>query len=328
MKLSKSEAIDLMNEWGFGGIPFLFLIDFEMKAIRLHRLDMDLPPDLHYSFHENQAVASKDRLSTECIFKKYPVSFSEYDQAFNKIRAEILAGNSFLLNLTFPTLVKTNLTLEEIYRLSRAPYKMLLENHFVCFSPESFITIQNGIITTRPMKGTINASMPEAEKILLANIKETAEHHTVVDLLRNDLSRVSGEVTVQRFRYIEKIVTNTGAILQASSEITGRLPENYHRMLGSIIIAMLPAGSVSGAPKEKTLEIIRKTEQADRGYYTGICGIFDGENLDSAVMIRMIEMHNGMMRFRSGGGITFLSNAREEYEELIEKVYVPIVYND
>ena len=327
MKLSKSEAIDLMNKWGSEGIPFLFLIDFEMKAIRLHRLDRDLPPDLHYSFHEDQDVFSKDRLSTECIFKKYPVSFPEYEQAFDQIQNEILAGNSFLLNLTFPTPVETNLTLEEIYRLSRAPYKILLENHFVCFSPELFITIQNGIITTRPMKGTIIASMPEAEKILLANIKETAEHHTVVDLLRNDLSRVAGEVTVKRFRYLEKIDTINGAILQTSSEITGRLPENYPCMLGSIVFAMLPAGSVTGAPKEKTLEIIRKTETADRGYYTGICGIFDGDNLDSAVMIRMIEMNNGMMRFRSGGGITFLSNAREEYEELIEKVYVPIVYN-
>ncbi|MFO7368742.1 MAG: aminodeoxychorismate synthase component I [Bacteroidales bacterium] len=327
MIYSKTEAIDLMNEWGSEGIPFLFLIDFEMKAIRMHRLDMDMPPDLHYSFHEDQAVFSEDRLSTECIFTKHPVSFTEYVQAFNQIQDEIHAGNSFLLNLTFPTPIETNLTLEEIYRLSRAPYRILLENHFVCFSPESFITIHNGIITTRPMKGTINASLPLAEKMLIENVKESAEHHTVVDLLRNDLSRVAGEVTVKSFRYCEKIVTNRGSILQTSSEITGRLPVNYQCMLGSIVFSMLPAGSVSGAPKEKTLEIIRKTEKADRGYYTGICGIFDGDKLDSAVMIRMIEMNNGMMRFRSGGGITFLSNAREEYEELIEKVYVPIVYN-
>ncbi|MBN1142806.1 MAG: aminodeoxychorismate synthase component I [Bacteroidales bacterium] len=325
MIYSKTEAIDRMNEWGTGGIPFLFLIDFEMKAIRLHRLDINTPADLHFSFHEDASDTSKDR--HEYIFIKHPVSFSEYEKAFNQIQDEILAGNSFLLNLTFPTPIETNLTLEEIYRFSRAPYKILFENHFVCFSPESFITIRDGMITTSPMKGTINASMPGAEQLLLANAKETAEHHTVVDLLRNDLSRVAREVTVKRFRYLGKIETNNGAILQASSEITGKLPENYHCMLGSIVFAMLPAGSVSGAPKEKTLEIIRKTEKADRGYYTGICGIFDGRNLDSAVMIRMIEMNDGMMRFRSGGGITFLSNAREEFEELIEKVYVPLVYN-
>lgn len=325
MKFSKTEAIDQMNEWGLRGIPFLFLIDFEMKAIRLHRLDLDPPPDLHFSFHQDQAISSEFGPSTELIFTKFPVPFYEYEQAFNQIQHEILAGNSFLLNLTFPTPVETNLTLEEIYRFSRAPYKILLEDCFVCFSPESFITIRNGIITTRPMKGTINTSTPLAEKTLIENKKETAEHHTVVDLLRNDLSRVAGEVTVNRFRYIEKIITNNGCILQASSEITGILPENYNHMIGGIVFDMLPAGSVTGAPKEKTVEIIRNTEKADRGYYTGICGIFDGKNLDSAVMIRMIEMHNGRMRFRSGGGITFLSNAREEYEELIEKVYVPIV---
>ncbi len=325
MIYSKAEAVDLMNEWGSEGLPFLFLIDFEMKVIRLHRLDMDAPPELHYSFHEDQVISSEDHSSPEYIFTKNPVSFSEYKLSFNQIQNEILSGNSFLLNLTFPTPVETNLTLEEIYRLSRAPYKILLKDHFVCFSPESFITIRNGIITTRPMKGTINAALPQAEQLLLENRKETAEHHTVVDLLRNDLSRVAGEVTVKRFRYIEKITTNNGCILQASSEITARLPENYHCRLGSIVFAMLPAGSVTGAPKEKTVAVIRKVENSDRGYYTGICGLFDGKNLDSAVMIRMIEMHKGTMRFRSGGGITFLSNAREEYEELIEKVYVPIV---
>lgn len=327
MIYSKTEAIDLMNEWGSEGIPFLFLIDFEMKVIRLHRLDMDAPPELHYSFHEDQVIYSEDQPPNEYIFTKQPVSYSEYELSFNQIQDEILAGNSFLLNLTFPTPVETNLTLEEIYRLSRAPYKILLKDRFVCFSPESFITIRNGIITTRPMKGTINAALPQAELLLLENRKETAEHYTVVDLLRKDLSRVAGEVTVKRFRYFEKINTNNGCILQASSEITGRLQENYHCRLGSIVFSMLPAGSVTGAPKEKTVAIIRKTEKADRGYYTGICGLFDGKNLDSAVMIRMIEMHNGMMRFRSGGGVTFLSKAREEYEELIEKVYVPIVYN-
>jgi len=87
---------------------------------------------------------------------------------------------------------------------------------------------------------------------------------------------------------------------------------------------MLPAGSVTGAPKKMTTSIIRDIENSDRGYYTGVCGVFDGESLDSAVMIRFIELQNGMMQFRSGGGITFMSQAREEYEELIEKVYVPI----
>jgi para-aminobenzoate synthetase component 1 len=129
---------------------------------------------------------------------------------------------------------------------------------------------------------------------------------------------------VNRFRYIDRIVTHEGELLQVSSEITGKLPDGYQSRLGEILFALLPAGSVTGAPKMKTMDVIREAEGADRGYYTGVCGIFDGNNLDSAVLIRLIENHNGVMRFRSGGGITFLSEARTEYKEMRDKVYVPI----
>jgi para-aminobenzoate synthetase component 1 len=158
----------------------------------------------------------------------------------------------------------------------------------------------------------------------MESLKETAEHHTVVDLLRNDLGMVASDIVVNQFRYITKIITHEGEILGVSSEITGKLPVGYQGRLGDIIFTLLPAGSVTGAPKTKTVALIRAVEKSDRGYYTGICGIFDGENIDSAVMIRFIEIHNGKMRFRSGGGITFLSRAVDEYNELINKVYVPV----
>ena len=130
---------------------------------------------------------------------------------------------------------------------------------------------------------------------------------------------------VDRFRYIERVGTNEGELLQVSSEITGKLPKGYRNRLGEILFSLLPAGSVTGAPKQKTLSIIRQAEKADRGYYTGICGIFDGNNLDSAVLIRFIENNDGILRFRSGGGITFLSESIHEYRELLDKVYVPII---
>ena len=88
---------------------------------------------------------------------------------------------------------------------------------------------------------------------------------------------------------------------------------------------MLPAGSICGAPKEKTVSIIQEVEQEKRGYYTGIFGFFDGENLDSAVNIRYLEKHQSEIRYRSGGGITSLSNLESEYNELIEKIYVPVI---
>ena len=91
-----------------------------------------------------------------------------------------------------------------------------------------------------------------------------------------------------------------------------------------MLAKLLPAGSISGAPKVKTVEVIQQAEQGKRGYYTGVFGYFDGENLDSAVAIRYIEQINGQFWFRSGGGITAKSQLKEEYQELLEKVYVPI----
>ena len=94
--------------------------------------------------------------------------------------------------------------------------------------------------------------------------------------------------------------------------------------LGNILFSLLPAGSVTGAPKPKTVDIINETEIYSRGFYTGIFGYFDGRNLDSSVIIRYIEKQNDAMYFKSGGGITFLSDWEKEYHEMLNKVYVPI----
>jgi len=112
-------------------------------------------------------------------------------------------------------------------------------------------------------------------------------------------------------------------LLQVSSEIAGVIPEGRPLNIGTILATMLPAGSVTGAPKEKTVEILRQAEGYDRGYYTGVFGWFDGRNLDSGVMIRFIEQQGDKLVYKSGGGVTALSSMKSEYEELIEKVYVP-----
>jgi para-aminobenzoate synthetase component I len=132
---------------------------------------------------------------------------------------------------------------------------------------------------------------------------------------------------VRRFRYIDEILTDTGGLLQVSSEIEGILSEKFHENIGDILFALLPAGSVTGAPKEKTVKIIKSVELTERGYYTGVFGYFKDRKLDSAVMIRFIENQDNVFWFRSGGGITHLSQVENEYNELIEKVYVPFVRN-
>lgn len=174
------------------------------------------------------------------------------------------------------------------------------------------------------MKGTINANIEKAKEQLLNSEKEFTEHNTIVDLIRNDLALVAKNIQVTQYRYLEKVETHRGAIYQTSSEICGELNENWQDNIGSILAKLLPAGSISGAPKEKTVQIIQTAEKQPRGYYTGVFGYFDGENVESAVAIRYIEQKDGKYLFRSGGGITALSKLNEEYQEILEKVYVPI----
>lgn len=235
----------------------------------------------------------------------------------------MLRGDSFLLNLTVATDLDTDFTLEEIFIRSKARYKLLVPDRFVCFSPETFVILSDGKISSFPMKGTIRADIPNADHIILNDYKESAEHHTIVDLIRNDLNRVATDVRVERFRYIDRLVTNRGEILQVSSQVTGNLPEDYLSRLGDLIFDMLPAGSISGAPKAATVRIIREAEKEDRGFYTGIFGYFDGKSFRSAVMIRFIEQQGNRLRFRSGGGITVNSDCSAEYQEVLQKVYLP-----
>lgn len=131
--------------------------------------------------------------------------------------------------------------------------------------------------------------------------KEAAEHATIVDLIRNDLSRVAEDVRVDKYRYVDVLHTNKGDILQTSSEFSGRLPEDYPHHLGEILDAQLPAGSITGAPKDKTMQIIQEAEGYDRGFYTGIMGIYDQGELNSAVMIRFIEEETSPVDFEADG---------------------------
>ena len=174
------------------------------------------------------------------------------------------------------------------------------------------------------MKGTIDAAIPQAAEKILNDPKEMAEHNTIVDLLRNDISQIARNVRVKKLRYIDKISSQDKALLQVSSEIEGNLKPGFRDNLGTQFFKLLPAGSISGAPKPKTIEIIQNAESSKRSYYTGVAGIYDGQNLDSCVMIRYIEKERGKLYFRSGGGITFMSDPDKEYKELLQKIYVPL----
>lgn len=322
--LLPENLIHQMNHYGVRKIPFLFILDFELKKPVIYPFK-EIPSSILFKIgNQKNTTNVNNRINHEFTFENTPVSKKIYTKAFNQVQDHLQRGDTYLLNLTFPSKIETNLTLRQIFDYSESPYKLLIDSQFVCFSPESFIRIDHGQIASFPMKGTIDASTPNAQQVILNDPKEKAEHSTIVDLIRNDLNRVSEHVRVKRFRYIDRVKTRNGAILQVSSEITGQLNDEYAAHIGNIIDAVLPAGSITGAPKAKTVQIIEEAELTERGYYTGIFGYFDGVNMDSAVMIRCLQKDkSGQLYFHSGGGITAQSNLNSEYNELIQKVYVP-----
>jgi len=322
----KNQAIEAMDELGANGIPFVFLIDFEMKKIVIET-DLENNDRLKFKMNGKGNDSIKSEYNSPSFLESYPIERSIYAEKFQIVKNEIQRGNSFLLNLSFPSKIVTDATLKDIYKSTTAKYKVYLEDEFVCFSPEIFVQIKEGRIASFPMKGTIDARIENAQKLILEDKKELAEHFTIVDLVRNDLSRVAKNVKVDSFRYIDNIATSKKDLLQVSSEVSGTLPVDYTSSIGNIIFKLLPAGSISGAPKAKTLEIIRQAEGQERGYYTGICGYFDGANLDSGVMIRYIEKLNNELYYRSGGGLTSMSTIEAEYQEMIDKIYLPISPN-
>lgn len=387
----KQEIIDKINRLASQDEPFLFVINYQGDKAFI-RLLSDINPEeclfdfegrgnLSHAWKETWKEGTSEKETwkketseeeiSETTWQIEPPLYEDYERSFNIVKSNIMAGNSYLTNLTCRVPVSCNLPLEEIFHRAKGKYKLLLRRKrtqaedkahlkeeaqnkahlkeenieenltpFVCFSPETFVRIKGGRIYSYPMKGTLDASLPNAEKQLMEDQKEAAEHATIVDLIRNDLSRVAEDVRVDKYRYIDVLHTNKGNILQTSSEISGRLPEDYPHHLGEILDAQLPAGSITGAPKDKTMQIIQETEGYDRGFYTGIMGIYDQGELNSAVMIRFIEeeeevfpskTENRMnyeairkLYFKAGGGITSKSDCRKEYEEVIQKIYLPI----
>ncbi len=384
----KQEIIDKINQLASQDEPFLFVINYQGDKAFIRLLSDINPEECLFDFEGRGNLSHarketlKEEISEEETWKKEisettwqiePPHYEDYERSFNIVKSNIMAGNSYLTNLTCRVPVSCNLSLEEIFHRAKGKYKLLLRRKktqaedkahlkeenieenltpFVCFSPETFVRIKGGRIYSYPMKGTLDASLPNAEKQLMEDRKEAAEHATIVDLIRNDLSRVAEDVRVDKYRYIDVLHTNKGNILQTSSEISGRLPEDYPHHLGEILDAQLPAGSITGAPKDKTMQIIQEAEGYDRGFYTGIMGIYDQGELNSAVMIRFIEEETSPvdfetdgeknfkakegkasegkepkasreLYFKAGGGITSKSDCRKEYEEVIQKIYLP-----
>lgn len=326
MEYNKKNAISLMNELGTEKNAFFFAINFDFSkanVIPISELDNE---KIMFQFENFSNVSFKSSNNLSSINQNvFNPPFENYKFAFEKVMFHLNRGDSYLLNLTFPVKIEINSNLKDLFSRINAKYKLFYDDKFLVFSPETFIKIENNLIYSYPMKGTIDASIENAIDVLLNDEKELAEHYTIVDLIRNDLSMVAKKVRVNKFRFVDLLKTNKKNLYQTSSEICGELNENWKSEIGDIIEKLLPAGSISGAPKLKTCEIISEAEIDSRGFYTGVAGIFDGESLNSCVLIRFIENKDNQLIYRAGGGITTRSVCEQEFEELINKVYVPII---
>ena len=188
-------------------------------------------------------------------------------------------------------------------------------------SPETLVSVQNGVVSTYPLAGTCRrGETPEEDKALvealLQNEKELAEHDMLVDLGRNDLGKICAFGTVRVEEY--KTVKQFSHVSHISSKITGKIKDNVDAL--DVVSAVLPAGTLSGAPKKRACEIIDELEGVKRGPYGGAVGYIDfAGNLDFCIGIRMAVLKDKKICVQSGAGIVYDSVPESEYKECINK---------
>jgi para-aminobenzoate synthetase/4-amino-4-deoxychorismate lyase len=258
------------------------------------------------------------------------ISYQQYRSAVRFIQHFIRAGDTYQVNFTFPQTYRTWEKSSELYqRLRRTQpvsYSALVTTDdatLLSFAPELFFSLRGRSIRMKPMKGTIARGRTLREDSVLSqklvdSEKDRAENLMIVDLLRNDLGRVAvpGSVTVERFFDVERYES----VFQATSTIRARLRDGVR--FPELIRSIFPSGSVTGAPKIRTMEIINQLERHPRGIYTGSIGyVAPNGDAEFNVAIRTIEYPKTGKTFRIGigSGITIDSVARTEFEECLTK---------
>ncbi len=326
MKIYHREAaIRRIDKLAAAGCTFIFAISYDTETAVVEEAAAVNSCECLFAFPGLNNIPANAAIDAHSVmWKAYVPTQQTYARQLQIVKDHLQKGNSYLVNLTCRIPVETNISLRDIFLRAHAPYRFWLKDRLVCFSPETFVRVDGRTISSFPMKGTIDATIPDATDVLYNNEKEAAEHATIVDLIRNDLSIVADHVHVSRYRYVERLTTNRGAILQTSSEINGQLTDYYLHHIGQMLYSQLPAGSITGAPKPKTMAIIAEAEDYQRGFYSGVMGYCAPGRLESAVMIRLIDAEDGQLYYKAGGGITARSVCRDEYQEVIQKVYVPI----
>lgn len=324
---TKKSYINLPKIWL---INFAVILQFDHKKKKLTAFFDD---------QENLEKALKYRLKKkiqkEIKAKEFQSNFSDetYLEEISDIKKMISEGNFYQTNLTRKFFGKLNidknpssyfslfLRLCTISPANYASFLSLKKNYIISASPELFLTIDDkGIVKSRPIKGTMPRSDDEKQdkknKLELKNSsKERAENLMIVDLVRNDLSRVCEVGTVEVKKLFD--VTSYKTVHHMSSEISGKVADGFTTT--DVVKACFPAGSMTGAPKIKAMEVAARKEGLDRGVYSGAIGFIGDDLVNLSVVIRTLICRDDDFEFQVGGAITFDSDEKKELEEIFNK---------
>jgi len=285
-------------------------------------------------FAERHIVSGEENRESEpeCLITTPVLEIDQerYSAALSTIRGAIADGETYQVNFTtrqrFSATGDPFTLYRRICRNQRAPFCAWLDmgiRRILSVSPELFFSLENGLLTMKPMKGTaprkpLGSDDRVQRELLAASVKERAENLMIVDLVRNDLSRIAetGTVAVPELFEIETYPT----VHQMTSTVTARVRPDTG--LVDIFQALFPCGSVTGAPKLRTMEIIRDLEESPRGVYCGAIGYVSpgGEAIFSvAIRTAVLETATGAGSIGIGSGITWDSDAKAEYRECLVK---------
>ncbi|MBR1638514.1 MAG: chorismate-binding protein [Treponema sp.] len=256
-------------------------------------------------------------------------SEKEYKEKVEAIKKEIIAGNLLQAVPSRRLQIECDNSALEIYRRLRAvnpsPYLFYIDFddfQLIGSSPESLVRVRDGMASIRPIAGTRRRGKSNEEdevlkQELLADAKERAEHLMLVDLARNDLGRVctNGSVEVTRFMEVEKF----SHVMHIVSDVQGKVSPDYKPI--QVLRAAFPAGTVSGAPKIRAIEILSRLEKTKRRFYAGAVGYIQSNgDLDFCIAIRCALKQGKIWSLQAGGGIVYDSSAEREWEETNEKL--------
>lgn len=256
------------------------------------------------------------------------VDKEDYCKMVEKAKEYIYEGDIFQVVLSNPLTAKAKGSLFDTYRVLRtsnpSPYMFYFSSDDIEVagaSPETLAKLENGQVCTFPLAGTRKRGMTEEEdqeleKELLADEKELAEHNMLVDLGRNDVGKISQPGTVKVDKYME--IQRYSHVMHIGSTVTGKIRKDKDAL--DVVDAILPAGTLSGAPKIRACEIIAELEQEKRGIYGGAVGYLDfAGNVDTCISIRLAYKKNGYIRVQSGAGIVADSIPENEFQECLNK---------